>query len=295
MEKEKNMKCQKIVIRNPMALIALVLLLALLLTGCSSTPTPQSVSEPASGTILSGYAPKDGSKITIINSPTAPCVVMLKDTSDRTLISFFVRAGDTVTVNVPAEMMYVHFASGQTWYGEEDLFGENTAYTQDEELTDFTQYSWEYEFDPLAGNNFEYVDKGDNLDPYIETEPVLDGYVGDLNGQWESVHLQDGNNSLRVSALAFTQTIYNCTEMTVNMNVTMNAGTNCKDWQLWGRSGNSFVKLAKIYLPAGDGYISQTITFDSPVTFNAIAVTPTIPGGYSWSMGLSVTDVWTNP
>lgn len=287
------MKHHKILAHNPMVPIVLVLLLAFLLTGCSSTP--HSVSEPASGTILSGYAPKDGSQITISNSPTASCVVMLKDTSDRTLISFFVRAGDTVTVDVPAEMMYVHFASGQTWYGEEYLFGKDTTYTQDEELTDFTQYNWNYEFDPLAGNNFEYVENDDAFASYMETEPVLDGYVGDLNGQWESVHLQDGNSSLSVSALAFSQTIYDCTEMTVNMNVTMNAGTNCKDWQLWGRSGNRFVKLAKIYLPAGDGYTSQTITFDSPVTFDAIAVTPTIPGGYSWSMGLSVTDVWVDP
>lgn len=287
------MKHHKILAHNPMVPIVLVLLLAFLLTGCSSTP--HSVSEPASGTILSGYAPKDGSQITISNSPTASCVVMLKDTSDRTLISFFVRAGDTVTVDVPAEMMYVHFASGQTWYGEEYLFGKDTTYTQDEELTDFTQYNWNYEFDPLAGNNFEYVENDDAFASYMETEPVLDGYVGDLNGQWESVHLQDGNFSLSVSALAFSQTIYDCTEMTVNMNVTMNAGTNCKDWQLWGRSGNRFVKLAKIYLPAGDGYTSQTITFDSPVTFDAIAVTPTIPGGYSWSMGLSVTDVWVDP
>ncbi len=293
------MKHQKKLVRNPKGLIALVLLAALLLTGCSATPAPQRVSEPASGTILSGYAPKDGSQITIYNSPTAPCVVMLKDTSGRTLISFFVRAGDTVTVDVPAEKMYVHFASGQTWYGEDALFGKETTYSQDEDLTDFTQYTWEYEFDPKAGNNFEYVESDNAPVSRSDPEPVLDdyldGYIGDLTGQWESVHLQDGNNSLSVSALAFTQTIYNCTEMTVNMNVTMNAGTNCKDWQLWGRSGNSFVKLAKIYLPAGDGYTSQTITFDTPVTFNAIAVTPTIPGGYSWSMGLSVTDVWTNP
>lgn len=270
-----------------------LLLLTILLTGCSRTPP--SVSEPASGTILSGYAPKDGSQITVSVAPTASCVVMLKDPSGRTLISFFVRSGDTVTVDVPAEMMYVHFASGKTWYGEEQLFGKDTSYTQDDELTDFTQYTWEYEFDPLSDGKFEHVENDDNSDFYVETEPPAEGYVGDLSGQWESVHLQDGRSSLSVSALAFSKTIYNCTQMTIHMDVTMNAGTNCKDWQLWGRCGNSFVKLTKIYLPAGDGYTSQTITFDSPITFDAVAVTPTIPGGYSWSLALSVTDVWVEP
>lgn len=289
MEREKDMKYYKSFTRSPMVGILLALMLVVLLAGCSSAP--ESVSEPASGTVLSGYAPKDGSKITVSLAPTASSVVMLKDASDRVLLSFFVRSGEIVTVDVPAEIMYVHFASGKTWYGADLLFGEDTVYCQDDELTDFTQYSWEYEFDPLAGGDFENVGTVDSVEPEQPTE----GYIRDLGGQWESVHLQDGSFSLNVSALAFSETICNCTQMTVNMDVTMNAGTNCKDWQLWGRSGNSFVKLAQVYLPGGDGYTSQTITFDSPVTFDAIAVTPTIVGGYSWSMGLSVTDVWADP
>lgn len=291
------MKHHKPFARSPMVRIVLALLLVISLTGCSAAP--QSVSEPASGTVLSGYAPKDGSQITVSLAPTASCVVMLKDTSGRTLLSFFVRSGDTVTVDVPAEMMYVHFAAGKTWYGEEKLFGKDTVYTKDDELTDFVQYSWEYEFDPLSVGNFVRPESEAPSAPYsapvVETQSPAAGYIGDLNGEWESVHLQDGTSSLTVYALAFSKTIYNCTQLTIVMDVTMNAGTNCKDWQLWGRNGNSFVKLAKIYLPAGDGYTSQTITFDSPVTFNAVAVTPTIPGGYSWSMGLGVTDVWVKP
>lgn len=288
-----------------MVCIVLALLLVISMTGCSVAQQP--VSEPASGTVLSGYAPKDGSQITVSLASTASCVVMMKDPSGRTLLSFFVRSGDTVTVDVPAEMMYVQFAAGKTWYGEEALFGKDTVYTKDNELTDFAQYSWEYELDPLSGGNFVYQESEATSAPYsapdsapysapiVETQSPAAGYIGDLNGEWESVHLQNGTSSLNVYALAFSKTIYNCTQLTILMDVTMNAGTNCKDWQLWGRNGNSFVKLAKIYLPAGDGYTSQTITFDSPVTFNALAVTPTIPGGYSWSMGLAVTDVWVKP
>lgn len=134
-------------------------------------------------------------------------------------------------------------------------------------------------------------------DLYIQpaqTEAPKTGYIADLGGSWESVHIQDGNFNLNVSALSFNQTVYNCTGFTVNMNVTMNAGTSCKDWNVWGRSGSTFVKIGKVYLPDGNGFTSQNLTFATPVTFDSIAVTPTIVGGYSWSMGLSITDVYHN-
>ncbi len=119
------------------------------------------------------------------------------------------------------------------------------------------------------------------------------GYIAGLDGYWEEVKLQDGSFNMNVSALTFYQTVYNCTGLTVNMDVTMNAGTSCKEWQVWGRSGGSFVKLAKIYLPAGNGEISQSVSFATPVTFDSIAVTPTVSGSYSWSMALGISDIYT--
>lgn len=119
------------------------------------------------------------------------------------------------------------------------------------------------------------------------------GYIAELYGNWESVHLQDGNLTLNVYALSFSETIYNCTQLTVNMDVSMNAGTSCKEWQLWGRSGSSFVKLAKIPLPAGDGFTSYAVTFDDPVSFDSLVVTPTSLGGYSFSVDMAITDVFT--
>ena len=278
------MKRHTIKVRE-LAILFLTVLMLVMLPACTSTPEP--VSEPESGTILSGYAPKDGSQITVTLAPTASSVVMLKDNSNRTLISFYVRAGETATVDVPTEKMYVQFASGKNWYGEDNLFGKETIYRKDNELTDFTQYTWEYELDPMSDGEFDHTDDSGDLDNFVENN------FGNLDGQWIDVNLKDGSSILNVSALAFTKTVYNCTSMTVNMNVTMNAGTSCKDWQIWGRNGDTFVKIGKIYLPNGDGYVSQTINFASPVTFDAIAVTPTIVGGYSWSLGLSITDVQT--
>ena len=106
------------------------------------------VSEPASGTILSGSSGY-GSEITIVATETESVVIKLKDTNGNEVLSFYVRAGDTVTINVPDEYMYVYFATGKTWYGEEEMFGQRTKYYMEEDLTNFYYYTWEYQMGSL--------------------------------------------------------------------------------------------------------------------------------------------------
>lgn len=115
-------------------------------------PVPQP--EPASGTILSGTEHIKGSEITVTASGSSACVVKLKNSVGATRLSFYVRAGATVTIGVPAEYLYVYFASGNTWYGEEHIFGEDTYYSKDDKLLDFTNYSWEYTLYPTYNGNF---------------------------------------------------------------------------------------------------------------------------------------------
>lgn len=117
-------------------------------------------------------------------------------------------------------------------------------------------------------------------------------YIGTLSGSNTPVTLRDGSSTMNIHALVLTKKVQKCTKLTVNMNVDMKAGTSCKDWQLWGRNNGSFQKIGKINLPDGNGCTSQTLTFKTPVTFDAIAITPTIPGGYSWSLGFTITDVY---
>jgi len=116
-------------------------------------PAPATII-PRSGDILSGSESFDGSELTITASSGSSCVVKLKTHSGVERLSFYVRAGDTVTVGVPAEYMYVYFASGDTWYGKKLLFGEDTYYSMDDELLDFTQYTWEYTLYPVTSGNF---------------------------------------------------------------------------------------------------------------------------------------------
>ena len=125
----------------------------------SSKPSNQdsslvAVQEPRSGEILLGQEVVGESELTITASGGSSCVVKLKTSSGVTRLSFFVRAGDTVTVGVPAEYLYVYFASGETWYGETHLFGSETSYSMDDEIKDFTQYTWSYTLYPVTNGNF---------------------------------------------------------------------------------------------------------------------------------------------
>lgn len=117
-----------------------------------STPALTPVVAPASGTIIFG---QEGyvSEITI-NTSSQSCVVKLKDSYGTDVISFFVRAHETVTVGLPGQFMYVYFASGETWYGENELFGEDTYYSMDDNGIDFSQYTMEYTLYPVTNGNF---------------------------------------------------------------------------------------------------------------------------------------------
>lgn len=116
---------------------------------------PRQVAKPRSGQILAGRE-YDDSEITIQCHSTHDYVVSLKDSSGKEYVAFFVNAGDTVTVGVPGKHLYVYFASGTEWYGYGKglMFGEDTYYSKDDEILDFTQYTWEYTLQPVEDGNF---------------------------------------------------------------------------------------------------------------------------------------------
>ena len=124
--------------------------------------TPKLI-KPDSGKILSGQEYNE-SEITITADGSNDYVVLVKDSYEKECVAFFVRAGDTVTVGVPAEELYIYFASGTEWYGYGKglMFGENTVYSKDDELLDFTEYSWEYILYPVNDGNFSETPSSEN-------------------------------------------------------------------------------------------------------------------------------------
>lgn len=111
--------------------------------------------EPETGYIFEGKEYYT-SEITIKANASESVVVKLKDTQGNTVISFFVQAGDRISMGVPGQNLYVMFASGDTWYGYEDLFGDGnkTHYSKDDDLVNFADYTWEYELQPVTDGNF---------------------------------------------------------------------------------------------------------------------------------------------
>lgn len=121
------------------------------------------ITRPTSGTILDGIE-YDESKITVTADSSSDYVVSLKDLYEKNYVSFYVRAGETVTVGVPSEYLYVYFACGEDWYGYGKglMFGDDTYYSKDDEVLDFVDYSWEYTLYPVSNGNFSETPSSEN-------------------------------------------------------------------------------------------------------------------------------------
>jgi curved DNA-binding protein CbpA len=108
------------------------------------TPMQDGRAKPHSGWILEGSEYQDASAITVSAPPALDCVIKLKAADGTTAVSFYVRAGETATVGVPAESLQVYFAAGEQWQGTQALFGAETCYSKDDEAVDFSTGTWRY-------------------------------------------------------------------------------------------------------------------------------------------------------
>lgn len=109
-----------------------------------------------------------------------------------------------------------------------------------------------------------------------------------LSGDWESVKIDDYN----VHALVLDSKLTGVTSFQLDMEVTMKAGARCENWDVWARSSRSgsFKKIGYIYLDGGTGEASKTIRLSSPMTIDAVAVTPDASGSFSWTMGMTLSN-----
>lgn len=142
-----------------------------------------------------------------------------------------------------------------------------------------------------------YDAPNDDLDSYDNSEVQAtdataepSNYIDSLQGDWQTVSLDSSHTD--ASAIVFTQKI-RCTKMTVNIKIEMNYGARCKDWELWARIDGQWKNLEQISLPDGNGSTTHTVKFDTPANLDAVSITPTIVGGYSWTEWLWLSDIWT--
>lgn len=96
------------------------------------------------------------SSITVHSSSQSDTLVSLRDTSGAEKIGFYVKAGESATVTVPAQWLFAYFASGDTWYGYGRglMFGPDTSYSRDDEALNFMEYTYEYTLSTVYNGNF---------------------------------------------------------------------------------------------------------------------------------------------
>lgn len=111
-----------------------------------------------------------------------------------------------------------------------------------------------------------------------------------LSGDWEEATLKDNGRTWDVHAFRLDETLYNCKSFDLEVDISMNYGARCKDWQVWVGYRGNYSKVGTIYLADGDGYASKTIRLRDAATFDAVAIIPTVQGGYSWSFYLYVSN-----
>lgn len=120
---------------------------------CEACQAVAPMSQPSSGTVYIEANKYCSSKLTINAAADYNTYFKLKDEQGNDVISFYVRAGETSTVKVPADNLYLYFASGIDWYGPELVFGSDTVYEKDAEVFDFYNYTWTYTFDAGSDGN----------------------------------------------------------------------------------------------------------------------------------------------
>ena len=76
--------------------------------------------------------------------------------TESPVAAFFVRAGQTVEVDVPLGSYRLRYATGRTWYGERYLFGPETIYSQADSRFDFVR-----EGDQVSGYTVELFMQAD--------------------------------------------------------------------------------------------------------------------------------------
>lgn len=82
---------------------------------------------------LNGIAPLE-----IRTSTGANYWIKIDDANtNQHVVSYFVRSGETLNVQMPLGSYIIKYATGQNWYGPEHLFGNDTNYSKADDIFNF--------------------------------------------------------------------------------------------------------------------------------------------------------------
>ena len=104
------------------------------------TPPPVVIEEkektenPESGTIFYKKYYDNAAKLTIDNASSSDLYVKLRSKEGLVVLTFFVRANDTVTVNAPIGSYEYICAVGKEWEDDQEYFGDSTKFKKSKEI-----------------------------------------------------------------------------------------------------------------------------------------------------------------
>jgi hypothetical protein len=82
---------------------------------------------------------KISSEKSSIDSEDSPhfYIKLIDVSTNKTILTLFLRQNSSLEINVPLGKYKLRYASGNTWYGETDLFGPSTLYGKSDEVLSF--------------------------------------------------------------------------------------------------------------------------------------------------------------
>jgi hypothetical protein len=99
---------------------------------------------PFSGEINSLTSKRKVAPLSINTSSGSNYLVKLKDAyTKESVMTIFIRGGDSVEVLVPLGSYEITYASGKSWYGYDHLFGPDTTYNKAESLFTFSDTGYQ--------------------------------------------------------------------------------------------------------------------------------------------------------
>ncbi len=81
--------------------------------------------------------------------------IRFKHLAGGSIIKFYAHGESTVEIQIPLGEYEIYYATGETWYGEEEAFGKDTIYSKCEGTFDFSNNS-QYTLHIPDGNFFVY-------------------------------------------------------------------------------------------------------------------------------------------
>lgn len=95
---------------------------------------------PASGYIFSSAAKGNFPQLTLTAPQDKDAFIKLRNIStNRTILEFYVRAGDTVEVCAPQGVYNLSYGLGNTWFGLSETFGDDGIYAASDLPIDFSE------------------------------------------------------------------------------------------------------------------------------------------------------------